>query len=387
MSLAAGLLPAVQPDFYEHFPNDFQVIFGSSITSTVIVVFTLNLVFNHWTRRPKGRVCGVGRGARGRGRSKRPGRRRERRGRDLSDATGGTAGALTDGGPAARVVGAFGGDGGGHLDGGELERGHDARRGVVGHPGLRTGGGDGQGRGRVGHGHREAAHADLLLALIEGVTLLADHLEVGDQQVRVGDGRGSVGRHAAPLQQSPRLARRKLRQQGLADRRAVRADAAARLGEHPHRVSAWHLSDVDDLIAVEHGQVGGLPRLEDQLSQERPQPGTEHAAGGLAQPDQPRAECVPARGLLTDVAPVDQRAHQPVNGGQREPGVGRELGQAQRAARVGQHLEQVEGPLDGLHSACGWAAAGLVAARSVAAGRRQPDALSRIVHASMIQNS
>ena len=44
----------MQPDFYEHFPSDFQVIFGSSITSTVIVVFTLNLVFNHWTRRPKG---------------------------------------------------------------------------------------------------------------------------------------------------------------------------------------------------------------------------------------------------------------------------------------------------------------------------------------------
>jgi hypothetical protein len=54
VSLAAGLLPAVQPNFYEHFPSDFQVIFGSSITSTVIVVFTLNLVFNHWTRRPKG---------------------------------------------------------------------------------------------------------------------------------------------------------------------------------------------------------------------------------------------------------------------------------------------------------------------------------------------
>jgi NCS2 family nucleobase:cation symporter-2 len=54
VSLSAGLLPAVQPAFYEHFPNDFQVIFGSSITSTVIVVFTLNLVFNHWTRRPRG---------------------------------------------------------------------------------------------------------------------------------------------------------------------------------------------------------------------------------------------------------------------------------------------------------------------------------------------
>jgi xanthine permease len=54
VSLAAGLIPAVQPAFYEHFPSDFQVIFGSSITSTVIVVFTLNLVFNHWTRRPRG---------------------------------------------------------------------------------------------------------------------------------------------------------------------------------------------------------------------------------------------------------------------------------------------------------------------------------------------
>ena len=35
---SAGLIPAVQPDFYEHFPSDFQVIFGSSITSTVIAV-------------------------------------------------------------------------------------------------------------------------------------------------------------------------------------------------------------------------------------------------------------------------------------------------------------------------------------------------------------
>ena len=34
--------------------HHFQVIFGSSITSAVIVVFVLNLVFNHWTwRRPQ----------------------------------------------------------------------------------------------------------------------------------------------------------------------------------------------------------------------------------------------------------------------------------------------------------------------------------------------
>ena len=49
-SLALGLLPAFDPNFYSKFPKDFQVIFGSSITSTVIVAFTLNLVFNHWVR-------------------------------------------------------------------------------------------------------------------------------------------------------------------------------------------------------------------------------------------------------------------------------------------------------------------------------------------------
>jgi NCS2 family nucleobase:cation symporter-2 len=48
-SLAVGLLPAFDPGFYSKFPKDFQVIFGSSITATVIVVFVLNLVFNHWT--------------------------------------------------------------------------------------------------------------------------------------------------------------------------------------------------------------------------------------------------------------------------------------------------------------------------------------------------
>ena len=49
-SLAIGLLPTYDPHFYDKFPKDFQTIFGSSITSTVIVVFVLNLVFNHWFR-------------------------------------------------------------------------------------------------------------------------------------------------------------------------------------------------------------------------------------------------------------------------------------------------------------------------------------------------
>jgi NCS2 family nucleobase:cation symporter-2 len=35
------------------------VIFGSSITSTVIVVFTLNIVFNHWSWRSTGSESAV----------------------------------------------------------------------------------------------------------------------------------------------------------------------------------------------------------------------------------------------------------------------------------------------------------------------------------------
>jgi NCS2 family nucleobase:cation symporter-2 len=42
------LLPAFDGHFYDAFPKDFQVIFGSSITATVIFAFVLNIVFNHW---------------------------------------------------------------------------------------------------------------------------------------------------------------------------------------------------------------------------------------------------------------------------------------------------------------------------------------------------
>jgi NCS2 family nucleobase:cation symporter-2 len=55
VAFSFGLIPVIQPSFYMHFPQNFQVIFGSSITSTVIVVFILNLVFNHWHLFPRER--------------------------------------------------------------------------------------------------------------------------------------------------------------------------------------------------------------------------------------------------------------------------------------------------------------------------------------------
>jgi xanthine permease len=59
VALSVGLIPAISPTFYEKFPKNFQIIFGSAITSTVIVVFVLNLVFNYYGAFPKKRDDGL----------------------------------------------------------------------------------------------------------------------------------------------------------------------------------------------------------------------------------------------------------------------------------------------------------------------------------------
>ncbi|MYR06610.1 purine permease [Gordonia sp. SID5947] len=46
-SIGIGLLPEYVPDMLERLPDAMQIIFGSGITLTAIVAFTLNLVFRH----------------------------------------------------------------------------------------------------------------------------------------------------------------------------------------------------------------------------------------------------------------------------------------------------------------------------------------------------
>ncbi|WP_067675841.1 nucleobase:cation symporter-2 family protein [Nocardia miyunensis] len=53
VTLSVALLPSVAPKFYSKFPTDFQMIAASPITSAVIVVFVLNLLFNHWRTGPR----------------------------------------------------------------------------------------------------------------------------------------------------------------------------------------------------------------------------------------------------------------------------------------------------------------------------------------------
>ncbi|WP_154794978.1 nucleobase:cation symporter-2 family protein [Occultella kanbiaonis] len=47
VSLAFGLIPVVQPTFYDAFPDWFTIIFHSGISSAALMAVLLNIVFNH----------------------------------------------------------------------------------------------------------------------------------------------------------------------------------------------------------------------------------------------------------------------------------------------------------------------------------------------------
>ncbi|PWB35437.1 uracil permease [Pseudomonas sp. SDI] len=47
-SLGFGMIPIAAPNFYDHFPNWFETIFHSGISSAAIMAILLNLVFNHF---------------------------------------------------------------------------------------------------------------------------------------------------------------------------------------------------------------------------------------------------------------------------------------------------------------------------------------------------
>ncbi len=48
-SLGFGMIPIAAPNFYHHFPNWFETIFHSGISSSAIMAILLNLIFNHFT--------------------------------------------------------------------------------------------------------------------------------------------------------------------------------------------------------------------------------------------------------------------------------------------------------------------------------------------------
>lgn len=48
VSIAFGVIPVVQPDFYDSFPQWFTIIFHSGISSAALMAVLLNILFNHF---------------------------------------------------------------------------------------------------------------------------------------------------------------------------------------------------------------------------------------------------------------------------------------------------------------------------------------------------
>src|SRR5699024_10052246 len=161
----------------------------------------------------------------------------------------------------------------------------------------------------------DAAYSDLLLAVVDRVTVLQRGGQRLDELVRVGDGVLGVAGHAGTAQQLAYLVFRQSCEYGLADSGAVWKHPPTDFGEHPHRVSRRHLRDVDDLVPVEHREIRRLLDLGDQPGQMPAGDGAEHGGGAVGEQQQARTQRVLAGGLLTDVSEVDKGADQPVDGG------------------------------------------------------------------------
>src|SRR3954452_4187692 len=245
-------------------------------------------------------------------------------------------------------------------DRGAVEHGADLRCGlgqhpgrrlddVVGHPRRGSRHRDGHRLRSVRHRHGDTAHADLLLALVERVADAA-HLLHGGQELRGALDRGrGVARHPGAREEGDDLLVREAREDRLADRSRVRPGAPPDLGEHPHEVlRRLDLGDVDDLVAVEGGQVDRLPELCHRGGHRRARPRTDPLGRIVGQAHQPWAQGVLAGRLLAHVAEVDQGAHQPVDGGEGQVGLLGELREADDASGVGHRLQDREGAVEGL---------------------------------------
>ena len=142
-----------------------------------------------------------------------------------------------------------------------------------------------------------------------------------------------------------------LQQEELARRGDVQRGARADHVHHAHRRAARRGAlDVDDLVVVAHREVHRLADLRVQFAHHR-QRHLAHVDARLdqvAQFQQPHAEPVAARLDAVDQAVGGQRREDAVRGGRMQPGVLRDLLQAERLRMRGQHVEQLHHPRDDL---------------------------------------
>src|SRR5579884_519325 len=197
---------------------------------------------------------------------------------------------------------------------------------------------------RRGH----AANAVLELLVVHGVSAAADLVQRALQRLRRGDRRGRVARERSGEHVRARL-RRRVREQHLAERRAVRRGAAPHPGIQAQRPGALHLADEHDLAAVEDREVhrlldGGAEVFERGHRASRQAQVAERRAADL---EDAQAQPVAAGGGIADqIAVVFERRAEPVHGALPQPEPPAQLGDARAARAAVDVLEDAERSLD-----------------------------------------
>ena len=147
----------------------------------------------------------------------------------------------------------------------------------------------------------DGQQADEVFLIIDGKALFANGFKRGAECVGFRNGVAVQGHEADRLQVLLQLAGRSMRQQQLADRRAIGGHPAACLQLDPQRPVAFDAIDVDHLVAIEDADVAGRTHLRHKPFQDLVNP---LVAGHRRQPidgetPEARAETI---SLLAEVA-------------------------------------------------------------------------------------
>ena len=192
------------------------------------------------------------------------------------------------------------------------------------------------------------------LAGVDGITALADHVQLGLQLSAIRDGVGRVAPQPLAGQQHATLWDGHRGENGLARTCCVQRHPVADLGEHAHGPRRLDVSQIDDALAVERRQVGALSGQLDQLLQVGHGKLREAARradlGGHRKRRRP--DSVPPRQRVVAHEPlIDECLQQAMRGADRKAAGLTQLAETDLSARCDDLLEETQRPLDRLDAA------------------------------------
>ena len=149
------------------------------------------------------------------------------------------------------------------------------------------------------------------------------------------------------------MRRTELRQECLANPRAVEVDPLPDLGEHSHVVPRRSLGDVLGLIACKNGKICRLTGFVDEIEKDALGDRADESAGTLCEWQDAESQRVPTGRQLPRVSPFSERRKQSVHGRKGKPEARRDLSDRNVRMPAADELENVKGAIDRLNTTSG----------------------------------